>query len=149
MLPIRAVPVTRTLARAFSSSPASKDLSKLTLIGRLGADPVARTSTSGKEYYLYTVATQTPPTKGEDGQWVEGHTSWHNVFSFNEGQHALLKRVGKGSTVYVEAELEMRKVNSDESQLHDRVLLKQIAMRMINRIPSAESGEAVEEAADA
>lgn len=28
--------------------------------------------------------------------YTDGHTSWHNVFSFNENQHSQLKRLGKG-----------------------------------------------------
>lgn len=28
--------------------------------------------------------------------YTDGHTSWHNVFSFNENQHGTLKRLGKG-----------------------------------------------------
>ena len=29
-------------------------------------------------------------------EFIEGPTSWHNVFSFNENQHEQLRRLGKG-----------------------------------------------------
>ena len=60
--------------------------------------------------------------------FTDGPTSWHTVFSFNEYQHSALERIGKGSTVYVEADLEMRKSEPiDGNPVPDRVFLRQSA----------------------
>lgn len=57
---------------------------------------------------------------------VEPPTSWHTIFAFSEASHKLLPYVGKGSTVYVEADLEMRGGGNaqDGTPLPDRPLLR-------------------------
>ncbi|WWC60576.1 uncharacterized protein I303_103150 [Kwoniella dejecticola CBS 10117] len=133
----------RPLTRTFSSSRASLDVSKVILVGRLGADPVLRSTSSGKPYYTYTVATNVGSPVEENGKLQPPPTSWHTVFSFNEFQHPALQKLGKGSTVYVEAELEMRPHESAASSIgakdgngykHDRAFLKHQKLNVINRV---------------
>ncbi|KAK6907623.1 hypothetical protein L486_05542 [Kwoniella mangroviensis CBS 10435] len=129
----------RTPTRAFSSSSRALDISKVILVGRLGADPVLRNTSSGKPYYTYTVATNVgAPVEGEGGKLHPPPTSWHTVFSFNEFQHPALQKLGKGSTVYVEAELEMRPHEpnsaSTDKYRYDRAFLKHQKLSVINRV---------------
>jgi len=140
---IRFSPALKASARAFSTSRPALDVSKLTLVGRLGADPVLRETSAGKPYVTYSVATQNGlPIKREDGSYSVPTTSWHTVFVFNDKALETVQRVGKGSTVYVEADLEMRPVEPVNGQpIPDRVILKQNSFRVINRIKS-ETAEA-------
>ncbi|WWD05452.1 hypothetical protein V865_003529 [Kwoniella europaea PYCC6329] len=131
--------IARTTTRAFSSSSRVLDVSKVILVGRLGADPILRNTSSGKPYYTYTVATNVgAPVEGEGGKLQPPPTSWHTVFSFNEFQHPALQKLGKGSTVYVEAELEMRPYEtsstSAERYMYDRAFLKHQKLSVINRV---------------
>ncbi|ORY28606.1 hypothetical protein BCR39DRAFT_534331 [Naematelia encephala] len=131
----RLAPALKASTRAFSTSRVAADVSKLTLVGRLGADPTLRTTKDGKPYYTYIVATQSgPSTRDESGNFVDAPTSWHTVFSFSENQHQSLARLGKGSTVYVEADLEMRESSPINDQVvPPRVLLRQLSLRSITR----------------
>ncbi|RXK42530.1 hypothetical protein M231_00084 [Tremella mesenterica] len=134
-------------AKAFSTSRAALDISRLTLIGRLGNDPVQRTTASGKPYYTYNVATAPgPPIKDESGALVNPPTSWHTVFAFNELSHPSISRLGKGSTVYVEADLEMRSAEAaaDGAPVHDRALLRHRSLSVINRVKPASEVEGEE-----
>ncbi|GFZ43349.1 hypothetical protein JCM24511_01069 [Saitozyma sp. JCM 24511] len=126
----------KPFARSFSTSRVAPDLAKVLLIGRLGADPILRHTASNKPYYTYNVATSGPSTRDESGTIHPGPTSWHTVFAFNENAHPSLTRVGKGSTVYVEADLEMRPVpsNADGSAAPDRAFLRHLSLRVINRV---------------
>ncbi|WWC96681.1 hypothetical protein V866_003553 [Kwoniella sp. B9012] len=131
--------IARTATRAFSTSSQVLDVSKVILVGRLGADPVLRNTSSGKPYYTYTVATNVgAPVEGEGGKLHPPPTSWHTVFSFNEFQHPALQKLGKGSTIYVEAELEMRpsepNPSSTDRYRYDRAFLKHQKLSVINRV---------------
>jgi len=126
--------------RAFSSSGPVSDLAKVTLIGRLGADPIKRETSAGKPYYTYSLATSTgAPRQDDAGKPIAPTTNWHTLFAFNESSHTALQRVGKGSTVYVEAELEMRpsEPTADGTPIHDRALLRHRNMTIINRVKPA------------
>lgn len=70
------------------------------LLGRLVADPEARTTRNGKEYVKYTVATSDPAgPPGEDGERPPQTSSFHNIFAFGEGPVSRLLKLTKG---YVE-----------------------------------------------
>ncbi|WVQ65186.1 uncharacterized protein L199_003359 [Kwoniella botswanensis] len=131
--------IARTTTRAFSTSSQVLDVSKVILVGRLGADPILRNTSSGKPYYTYTVATNVgAPVEGEGGKLHPPPTSWHTIFSFNEFQHPALQKLGKGSTIYVEAELEMRpsepNPSSTDRYRYDRAFLKHQKLSVINRV---------------
>ncbi|BEJ18175.1 hypothetical protein CspHIS471_0704520 [Cutaneotrichosporon sp. HIS471] len=143
-------PLRSIASKAVRNTRTYHDLARVTLIGRLGADPILRETSSGKPYYTYSVATTVGPrTTDETGNRVEPPTSWHTVFAFSEASHKLLPYVGKGSTVYVEAELEMRSGGnaSDGTPLPDRPLLRHQKMNVINRVRPAgeEEGELADE----
>lgn len=61
--------------RAFSTSPAHS-LARLTLTGRLGADPELQSTASGQEVVKYTVATSYGPRENRQ-------TSWFRISNFS------------------------------------------------------------------
>ena len=66
-----------SVARAFSSTRPSQ-LSRMTIVGRLGADPETHESSSGRQYVRYVIGT-------DSGARDNRTTSWFRVTSFAEG----------------------------------------------------------------
>lgn len=58
--------ITRAL-QAFSTSRPSADYAKLSLIGRIGAEPVLKTNKNGKDFLIYKVATSDPYIPAKEG----------------------------------------------------------------------------------
>ncbi|KZT27043.1 nucleic acid-binding protein [Neolentinus lepideus HHB14362 ss-1] len=139
----------RSSARAFSTTRiASSDLSKLTLIGRLGKDPEVRRTKSDQEYVMYTVATTNypPPPPNPDGTRREAGTTWHTVLSFHSSSNNYLKTLSKGSRVYVEANFELRQpdptADPDSPQGQRQIFLRHETLRLLSAPPrSSDSGE--------
>jgi hypothetical protein len=75
--PLRRSAATPSLARAFSSTRSSQ-LARMTLVGRLGADPEAHESNNGRGFTRYVIGTDT-------GFKDNRTTSWFRVTSFAEG----------------------------------------------------------------
>ncbi|KAJ9482281.1 hypothetical protein VN97_g11159 [Penicillium thymicola] len=87
--------------RAFSSSPAHS-LARLTLTGRLGAEPELQATSSGQEIVKYTVATS-------HGNRENRQTTWWRVTNFvPEGaQRDFVLGLQKGTLVFVEGDAKM------------------------------------------
>lgn len=83
-------------------------VNKVILIGNLGADPEARSMSSGGEVVNFNLAT-TERWNDRDGNRQE-KTEWHRVVIFNENLGKIAKQyLRKGSSVYVEGQLQTRK----------------------------------------
>jgi single-strand DNA-binding protein len=84
-------------------------VNKVILVGRLGADPEARTFSNGSKVVNLRVATsETWKDKGS-GERKE-RTEWHTVAIFNEPLGKVAEQyLSKGSEVYLEGQLETRK----------------------------------------
>jgi single-strand DNA-binding protein len=83
-------------------------VNKVILVGNLGADPEARSLTSGGEVVNMRVATS-ESWKDRDGNRQE-RTEWHNVVIFNENLGRVAKSyLRKGSKVYLEGQIQTRK----------------------------------------
>ena len=84
-------------------------LNKVQLIGNLGKDPEVRHTQDGKAIVNLTLATSESWKDKATGEKKE-KTEWHRVVIFNDGlakvAEAYLK---KGSTVYLEGQLQTRK----------------------------------------
>jgi single-strand DNA-binding protein len=84
-------------------------LNKVMLIGNLGKDPEIRHTQDGKAIVNLSVATAETWKDKNTGEKKE-KTEWHRVVIFNDGlakvAEAYLK---KGSTVYLEGQLQTRK----------------------------------------
>lgn len=70
----RTAPSTLTFARTFSQTTPSQ-LARLTLVGRLAADPELKQDKRGSDYINYTVGTSYGPKDARQ-------TSWFRVASF-------------------------------------------------------------------
>lgn len=83
-------------------------LNKVQFIGRLGADPEARSLSNGGEVVNLRLATS-ETWKDRDGNRQE-RTEWHQVVIFNEGLAKVAKSyLRKGSQCFIEGALQTRK----------------------------------------
>jgi single-strand DNA-binding protein len=83
-------------------------LNKVQLIGRLGADPEARSLNNGGEVVNLRLATS-ETWKDREGARQE-RTEWHQVVIFNEGLGKVAKSyLRKGSQCFIEGQLQTRK----------------------------------------
>src|SRR3954466_9975497 len=79
------------------------------LIGNLGADPEIRRTQDGRPVANLRIATSESWRDKTTGERKE-KTEWHRVVIFNEGLCKVVEQyVKKGSTVYIEGQLQTRK----------------------------------------
>jgi len=84
-------------------------LNQVTLIGNLGADPEVRTFPNGGKVVNLRLATSESWRDKASGERKE-RTEWHSVAIFNEPLAKIAEQyLRKGSTVYLEGQLETRK----------------------------------------
>ena len=84
-------------------------VNKVILVGNLGKDPEVRTMNNGGEVVSFSVATSENWNDKASGERKE-KTEWHNVVIFNENLGRIAKQyLRKGSSVYVEGQLQTRK----------------------------------------
>jgi single-strand DNA-binding protein len=85
------------------------NVNKVTLVGRLGADPEIRTTQSGKNVATLSIATSTF-WKDKDTGEKKDRTEWHRVVVFNERFVPIIELVAqKGAHVIVKGALQTRK----------------------------------------
>ena len=84
-------------------------VNKVILIGNQGKDPEARSMGSGGEVVSFSIATSESWTDKQSGE-KRDKTEWHNIVIFNENLGRIAKQyLRKGSSVYVEGQLQTRK----------------------------------------
>jgi single-strand DNA-binding protein len=83
-------------------------LNKVTLIGRLGADPEVRYMPTGGAVANITLATNFRWKDKQSGEKKES-TEWHRVVFFNRLAEIAGEYLKKGSQLYVEGRLQTRK----------------------------------------
>jgi len=84
-------------------------VNKVILIGNLGKDPEVRRLNSGEPVVNLRIATSESWRDKQSGERKE-KTEWHNVVIFNENIAKVAEQyLKKGSTVYVEGQLQTRK----------------------------------------
>ncbi|MBL7805999.1 MAG: single-stranded DNA-binding protein [Saprospiraceae bacterium] len=89
-------------------------VNKVTLIGRLGADPEVRHLDSGVMVARLSVATN-EYYKDKEGNFQET-TEWHNAVAWREIAERAEKQLKKGSLVYIEGKISYRKYNDKDGQ---------------------------------
>lgn len=90
-------------------------VNKVILIGRLGHDPSLRKSNDGKRIASFSMATDKSWRDKNTGE-RRSITTWHNVVCFNDGLAGVIEQfVKKGSHVYVEGEIGVRKYVGKDS----------------------------------
>jgi single-strand DNA-binding protein len=84
-------------------------VNKVILIGNLGRDPEVRTFQNGGKVVNLRIATSETWKDRNTGERRE-KTEWHSVAIFNEALGKIAEQyLKKGSTVYIEGQLETRK----------------------------------------
>ncbi len=81
-----------------------KDVNKIILIGRLGADPVLRETKSGTSVASFPLATTRKFRSDSDteAEALGEDTQWHRVVVWGKNGEACAKFLTKGQPVYVE-----------------------------------------------
>jgi len=87
---------------------------KVSLIGRLGAQPEVTTFESGKTLARFTMATN-EGYKDKDGQWHE-NTQWHTVNAWGRIAERVKKALNKGQEVIVEGKLVHQNYETKEGE---------------------------------
>jgi single-strand DNA-binding protein len=91
-------------------------VNKVILIGNLGRDPEVRTFQNGGKVVNLRIATSETWRDKASGERKE-RTEWHSVAIFNEGIARIAEQyLRKGSTVYIEGQLETRKWQDQSGQ---------------------------------
>ena len=91
-------------------------VNKVILIGNLGADPEIRRTQDGRPIANLRIATSESWRDKNTGERKE-KTEWHQVVIFNEGLCKVAEQyLKKGSTVYVEGQLQTRKWQDQNGQ---------------------------------
>lgn len=84
-------------------------VNKVILVGNLGRDPEVRHTQDGKPIVNLSLATSESWRDRNTGERKE-RTEWHRVVIFNEGLAKVAEQyLRKGSTVYIEGQLQTRK----------------------------------------
>lgn len=82
-------------------------VNKVTLLGRLGKDPVLKHFSENNVIAEFSLAT-TENYKDKEGKWVEV-TDWHNIkLPFKWMAESAEKYLKKGSLVYIEGKIKTR-----------------------------------------
>ena len=91
-------------------------INKVTLIGNLGRDPEVRSMQDGGKIVQLSIATSETWKDKNSGERRE-KTEWHRVVIFNENLGRTAEQyLRKGSTVYVEGQLQTRKWTDQQGQ---------------------------------
>ena len=84
-------------------------VNKVIIVGNLGRDPEVRSFANGGKVVNLRIATTESWRDKQSGEKKE-RTEWHSVAIFNEGLAKIAEQyLRKGSTVYIEGQLETRK----------------------------------------
>jgi single-strand DNA-binding protein len=87
----------------------SGSVNKVILVGNLGRDPEVRNFSNGNKVVNLRIAT-TESWKDKNSGERKEKTEWHSVAIFNESLGRIAEQyLRKGSTVYIEGQLETRK----------------------------------------
>ena len=86
-------------------------LNRLTIIGFLGNDPETRSTSSGKTFAQFSVATKTS-WKDDKGEW-QSNTEWHRVVVWGEKLAAYAATLKKGAHIQVEGPVHSRQYEKE------------------------------------
>ncbi len=123
-----------------------KDVNKVILIGRLGKDPIQRSTNSGKAVTNFSLATS-KKVRGDEGSGDSREvTEWHNVVAWGTTGENCARYLKKGESVYIEGEIRARKYEAKDGsprtayEVHaDRVRFLGLGKRAEHPAPVVES----------
>ena len=91
-------------------------VNKVIILGNLGRDPEVRTSNEGNKIVQLNIATSERWKDRNSGEQKE-RTEWHRVVIFNENLCNIAEQyLKKGSSVYIEGQLQTRKWQDQNGQ---------------------------------
>jgi len=97
----------------------SYSINKVTILGRLGADPEVRSTSTGKRVATFSVATS-ERWKGKQSGEQQEKTQWHRVVVWNRGERGMADIVEeyakKGDNIFVSGKIEYRTWEDQEGQ---------------------------------
>ncbi|OFZ69462.1 MAG: hypothetical protein A3K03_02430 [Bdellovibrionales bacterium RIFOXYD1_FULL_44_7] len=89
------------------------DVNKILLIGRLGTDPVQRTTKNGSPVVHFSLATSRR-FKSAEAEEPMRETQWHNIVAWGKQGEACAQYLKKGSSVFIEGVVKTRKYEDKE-----------------------------------
>ena len=121
-------------------------VNKVILVGNLGRDPEVRHTQDGKPIVNLSLATSETWRDRNTGERKE-KTEWHRVVIFNENLAKVAEQyLKKGSTVYIEGQLQTRKYTDKDGQekYSTEVVLQNFRgeLTMLGARPGGGGGEA-------
>ncbi|HUF39174.1 MAG TPA: single-stranded DNA-binding protein [Anaerolineales bacterium] len=119
----------------------SRDLNKVTLIGRLGRDPEMRYTNAGKPVTTFSVASGRTWTTTDGASRSE--TEWFNVVAWGGLAEVCSKYLDKGQRVYIEGRLQTRRWTDTDGVKKSAVEV--VANEMIMLDKSSHRGTDVDE----
>ena len=121
-------------------------VNKVILVGNLGKDPEVRHTQDGKAIVNLNIATSESWRDKNSGERKE-KTEWHRVVIFSEGLAKIAEQyLKKGSTVYIEGQLQTRKwTDKDGVEKYSTEVVLQgfnSALTMLGGRPGGDSSQA-------
>ncbi len=89
------------------------NLNKVHLIGRLGNDPLGKTTQKGIKVVTFSLATQ-DFIKNRN----ENETTWHRIVLWGQSAEFSEKYLKKGDAVYIDGTMKVRKFENNEGKLN-------------------------------
>lgn len=91
-------------------------VNKIILMGRLGQDPLLKTTKTGVSVCKFSIAT-TEKWKDSKGEYTE-RTEWHNIVVWGKPAENCAKYLQKGAQVYLEGKLQSGSWDDAEGKKH-------------------------------
>ena len=130
-----------------------KDVNKVILIGRLGADPVQRETKNGTPVVHFPIATSRRiRSEAEDGgEKTSEETQWHRVVAWGKQGEACAQYLKKGQTAFVEGMFRSRQFDGKDgaSRMSFEVHAENVSFFPFHPAVSKAAGVAVAEVGEA
>jgi len=123
------------MRRCTFTTSAPRPIAKLTLIGRLTADPETVTTSNGQEFIKYTIASNYKSRAGEE------KPNFFNVASFEEHGKQYLSTIKKGCLVHVDATMNSAQYQGEDGKNHFTYNIYQRSINVLSRPRDRETGE--------
>ena len=88
-----------------------RDINKVMLMGRLGADPTLRTTQSGTPVANFSLATE---NYAKDRQ--EAETTWHRIVVWGKPAEWCHQQLNKGMPLFIEGRIKTKKYEDEEGK---------------------------------
>ena len=93
-----------------------KDVNKIILIGRLGADPIQRDTKTGNTVVHFPLATSRKLKEADAEEKPAEETQWHRVVVWGRLGEICAQYLKKGHSVYVEGSVRSHKYETKEGE---------------------------------